>query len=163
MRHEVATDVKIPYLEAMEQADVDANKQLIREHYEIVFNRKETHRLAEFVSPNITLHHSSISVKPGLEGIAQHQRSLFSGIPDMHYEVHDMLAEGDRVSARLTISGTHLGEYWGFPPTGKRVSMTTIQIVRIEGGKIMELWSEADVVGMRAQLGAAGQSSEPAE
>lgn len=66
--------------------------------------------------------------------------------------VEDQIAEGDKVVTRWTFLATHQGEFMGIAPTGKRVKMKGINIHRIEGGKIAELWREVDVFGLLEQL-----------
>jgi predicted ester cyclase len=140
-------------------ATVERNEDVARRFVETIFNQKRTEALEEFMRPDVILHHSGRTLTPGLDGIKQHQRTLFLGLPDLHYEIEDVVAAGDRVVVRLTISGTHRGEYWGFAATGKRVTMTAIHVLRLMDGKIAETWSESDAVGMREQL--AGDTSFP--
>jgi len=66
------------------------------------------------------------------------------GFPDLAIAVEDVMAEGDRVTARVTMRGTHSGEFQGIAPTGKRVEVKAIDMFRIEGGKIVEHWGHAD-------------------
>jgi predicted ester cyclase len=65
-----------------------------------------------------------------------------------------VIAEGDKVAARLRFRGTHRGEVQGIAPTGRRVDCTGIVISRMEGGKIAEDWANFDDLGMMQQLGA---------
>jgi len=76
-----------------------------------------------------------------------------TAFPDFQVTVEDVVAEGDKVARRVTLSGTHKGEYMGIPPTGKQMTMGVITIERIEGGKIAEQWGEADMLGLMQQLG----------
>jgi predicted ester cyclase len=68
--------------------------------------------------------------------------------------IEDMLAEGDRVATRKTFRGTHRGELLGIPPTGKPVAIGLIDMVRLEHGRVVESWSEADNLQLLQQLGA---------
>jgi hypothetical protein len=79
--------------------------------------------------------------------------SLHAAFPDLHIDVEDMIAEGDKVVARVTASGTHQGEFMGIAPTGNRVEFSAIDIARIAEGKIVEHWSNSDQLGMMQQLG----------
>jgi predicted ester cyclase len=75
-----------------------------------------------------------------------------------------MIGEGDKVTTRKTFHGTHEGEFMGIPPTGRRVSMSLIDIVRISEGRVVEHWSVGDNLGMMQQLGVIpqpGKRSEP--
>jgi predicted ester cyclase len=141
---------------------VEPNKDVAGRFVESIFNQKRIESLEDFMLPEVTLHHSNRALTPGLEGIRQQHRRLFLGLPDLHYEVEDLIAAGDRVVLRLAISGTHEGEYWGFAPTGQRVAMTAIHILRFVDGKISEVWSESDAVGMREQLERHSSSRDPA-
>ncbi len=64
--------------------------------------------------------------------------------PDLSITVEDVMAEGDRVAARVTMRGTHMGEFQGIAPTGKRVEVKAIDMFRISKGKIVEHWGHAD-------------------
>jgi steroid delta-isomerase-like uncharacterized protein len=66
------------------------------------------------------------------------------GFPDLSITVEDLMAEGDRVAARVTMRGTHRGEFQGIAPTGKRVEVRAIDMFRISNGKIVEHWGHAD-------------------
>jgi predicted ester cyclase len=87
---------------------------------------------------------------------------FLTAFPDLHFTVEDMIAEGDKVVARITMSGTQQGAFMGIPPTGKHVAFTAIDINRIAGGKSVEHWWEMDALGLMQQLGvvpAPGQTS----
>ena len=79
--------------------------------------------------------------------------ATFDAFPDLKRPVEDLVAEGDKVVARWTSVGTHEGAFQGIPPTGKTVTTSGITVFRLEGGKIVEEWSESDMVGMLTQLG----------
>ena len=66
------------------------------------------------------------------------------GFPDLIVSVEDVIAEGDRVTARVTMRGTHQGEFQGIAPTGKRVEVRALDMFCIEDGKIVEHWGHAD-------------------
>jgi predicted ester cyclase len=66
------------------------------------------------------------------------------GFPDLTISIEDVMAEGDRVTARVTMRGTHQGEFQGIAPTGKRVEVRAIDMFRIREGKIVEHWGHAD-------------------
>lgn len=74
--------------------------------------------------------------------------------------VEDLLAEGDKVVDRWTARGTHPGELIGIPPTGKEVTITGMDILRISNGKIAEIWHQEDMLGMMQQLGVIPQMAQ---
>lgn len=89
----------------------------------------------------------------GPQEIKESLSRLSRGMPDGQITVEDQIAERDKVVTRWTIHGTHLGEIWGVPPTGKQLHYTGISINRLAGGKIVEDWFEADIFGLMRQLG----------
>ncbi len=130
------------------------NKRLVRRLYEET-DRGNLAALDEFFAADLIDHDPPPipGLKPGLDGIKQAFRVFTAAHPDGAHVIHDLIAEGDRVVARVTGTGTHTGELMGIPPTGKRLEMTGIVIYRIEGGKIVERWAQHDVFGLMQQLG----------
>ena len=79
---------------------------------------------------------------------------LHLAFPDLHIAVEDLIAEGDKVVARHTVTGTHQGEYMGLPPTSKSITYNEIFIARFADGRIAETWGVVDVLSQLRQLGA---------
>jgi predicted ester cyclase len=82
------------------------------------------------------------------------QAMLLRGLPDLRITIKDLIAEGDKVVSRNTVTGTHQGEYMGLPPTGKTVTYNEIFIVRLADGRVAETWGVVDVLSQMRQLGA---------
>jgi steroid delta-isomerase-like uncharacterized protein len=78
---------------------------------------------------------------------------LLRAFPDLHVANDDLIAEDDKVVIRNTVTGTHLGEYRGVPPTGKSVSYNEMFIFRFADGWIAEMWGVVDVYAQLRQLG----------
>jgi predicted ester cyclase len=72
----------------------------------------------------------------------------------MHVTIDDLVAEGDKVAARYKWTGTHQGIFNGIPPTGKRVTITGLDLWRLRDGKCVEHWNQEDNLGLLQQLGA---------
>jgi len=89
----------------------------------------------------------------GIKNVKQSTSEEFSAFPDLHLTIDDMVAEGDKVAARITMTGTHKGEYMGAPPTNKKITIRAITIERFAGGKIVEEWGMYDTLGLMQQLG----------
>jgi steroid delta-isomerase-like uncharacterized protein len=82
-------------------------------------------------------------------------RKMFrTAFPDGHWHEEDLFAEGDRVVGRYILRGTHQGEFFGIPATGKSISVSNVHIFRLSDGKIIEHWGHGDDMGMMRQLGA---------
>ena len=78
---------------------------------------------------------------------------LYRAFPDIHITIEDLIEEGDKVVEKDTVTGTHLGELNGLPPTGRSVAYTEIFIMRFVNGRIAEIWGVADVFSQMRQLG----------
>jgi steroid delta-isomerase-like uncharacterized protein len=78
---------------------------------------------------------------------------LHRAFPDLHVTVEDVIAEGDKVVGRNSVTGTHRGEYMGIPPTGRSVTYNEIFIARFVNGRIAETWGVVDVLSQMRQLG----------
>jgi steroid delta-isomerase-like uncharacterized protein len=89
----------------------------------------------------------------GAEALKHVWAVLLEAFPDLHLTVEDMIAEGDKVVVRNTVTGTHRGEYMGLPPTGKSVTYNEIFIFRFVDGRIVETWGVVDVLSQMKQLG----------
>jgi len=90
---------------------------------------------------------------PDLKDFKQMESEMYDAFPDMHVTLDDMVAEGDKVAARTTWTGTHKGEFMGVPPTNKKVTFSLIVIDRFAGGKIVEDHGQYDALGLMRQLG----------
>jgi len=90
---------------------------------------------------------------PGRAGLADVLAGMFTGFPDLHWSVRDTLAEGDRVMAYSTWTGTHNGEFMGIPATGATVSVDAWTIDRYKNGQMTESRLIMDVAGLLVQLG----------
>ena len=84
-----------------------------------------------------------------------------NAVPDLTYTVDDKIVEGNMVVSRYTVSGTHQGEFFGVPGSGKRIEMTGINIDRFdESGKLVEEWVEYDLLGAMRKIGAIPESQQ---
>jgi steroid delta-isomerase-like uncharacterized protein len=130
------------------------NKAVIRRLYDEVWNERKVEVIKEIISPSHALHGPTFSGSSiGPEAYKRQVLLFLTGYPDMHWTIEDTIAENDKVVACWTISGTHRGEYMGIPATNKEVSVEGITIHHIAGGKIMDSYSNWDVLGMMQQLG----------
>jgi steroid delta-isomerase-like uncharacterized protein len=107
------------------------------------------------VSDDIVIHTQVPGIAPGREEFHAFMTGFFAAFPEQSVEVHEVLAEGDRVAARHTHHVTHGGEFAGLPPTGRQASVDGLELFRIEHGRIAEMWHHDDLLGLMQQLGAA--------
>ena len=131
----------------------EVNKASMRRFYEEAFNKKNRAAIDEFIDPTQVDHAAPPGTPGGLEG-AKHTVAMYlTAFPDLYFTVEDLIAEGDKVVARLTTRGTQQGVFMGIPPTGKHVTVTAIDINRLAGGKSVEHWLNMDTLGLLQQLG----------
>lgn len=108
--------------------------------------------LDELLAPGIDVPTVAPDFEPTSAGLRQMNEAFRAGFPDLRATIDEVFAFGDWVAARLTWSGTNTGVLFGQPATGRHVAATEIEIVRIEGGRIVELRQVADVGSLMAQL-----------
>jgi steroid delta-isomerase-like uncharacterized protein len=108
----------------------------------------------EIVDPDVLIRTPLPLDTTGAQALKQVWAILLRAYPDLHVSVDDVIAEGDKVVTRNTVTGTHRGEYMGVPPTGKPVTYKEIFIFRFANGRIAETWGVVDVLAQLKQLGA---------
>ena len=134
-------------------ADIEANKQLVLRHMELW----DTGNLAiadEIFATDYINHDPALPDVTDLEGLKGFVVVSRMAFPDFHHTSEDLVAEGDKVARRVTVTATHQGEFMGIPATGRQVTWTGIIISRITDGKIVEEWWNYDALALMQQLGA---------
>jgi predicted ester cyclase len=118
-------------------------------------NNASLDELPQVVAGEVVDHNAVIFMQPeGPGGVEEGIRMLLQAFPDLHLTTQELLAEGDKVVARFTMSGTNAGDYRGLPaPTQQYFESEAIAILRIADGRVAELWGTADRLGMLSQLG----------
>src|ERR1044071_5153845 len=131
---------------------IEENKKIVRRYQEI-YNSNDLEALSEVLSEDLLTPKIMPGIPTGIEGAKMAHRIMLAGFPDYQTRIDDLIAEGDKVVARITMVGTHTGSFMGIPATGKHVSFTGISIARLANGKIVEHWGEEDGVSLLQQLG----------
>ncbi len=131
----------------------EQNKAVTQRFYDEVFNVGNVELVDELFSSDFADHEEFPGISPDRSGVKQWVTAMRTAFPDARMDVKDMIAEGDKVVARTTMSGTQQGEFVGMPATGKSMSVTTVDIVRLVDGKLVEHWGATDTAGMMEQLG----------
>jgi len=122
-----------------------------------VFNKGNMNAIDELLSPNIVEHNPFPGQGPGVQGFKKGMTELRQAFPDLHVTVDDMLADGDKVVIRSTMTGTNKGKFMNMPATGKQIKVDGIDIVRIKDGKAVDHWGVTDIMTMMQQLGVVPQ------
>jgi steroid delta-isomerase-like uncharacterized protein len=107
----------------------------------------------EIVAPDAVIRTPLPIDATGAELLKQVWAMLLRVYPDIHLTVEDVIAEGDKVVARNTVTGTHRGEFMGVGPTGKSVTYSEIFIFRFADGRVVETWGVVDVYAQMKQIG----------
>jgi len=133
---------------------VDANRALAYRFYAELWNKGNFAAANELLHPDHFDHNPPLPGLPqGREGVIQMISAFRDAFPDLEMSVDEIVAEGDRVAERLTLRGTHNGTFQRIPPTGRRISVTSVNVCRIEDGLVRERWGNADDVALMEQLG----------
>lgn len=134
----------------------EGNKSIVRRYYEEVYNQKNDALIHDLFAPDFGDSHEP--EQHGLHGprlakhIVDYERSVF---PDIHFAVTHMVAEGDDVVVHLRVSGTHQGEFRGIPASGKYMTFTAVECLRVKDSKITQIvWELYDRHSMLQQMGA---------
>ena len=106
------------------------------------------------VTDDMTVHTQVPGIPPGREGFRAFLSAFFSAFPEQSVDVHETIAEGDRVLVRHTHHAVHGGEFAGLPPTGIKATVDGLELFRLQDGKIAEMWHHDDLLGLMQQLGA---------
>ena len=129
------------------------NKQLVRDYFTAFLAADETW-WRERIAPTFKRHDPGLPFEVvGPAGVKRLADALLPGIPDMELPIEDMVAEGEKVLARLRVRGTHKGELMGLPPTGRKIDIAVLDLFQIRDGKLIEHWALLDNLGMLRQLG----------
>ena len=128
------------------------NKALIRRLLDELRDGWHPTTIEKYYAPSYRRHNTA--TLPPLTRDEQRQRAtrLRVAFPDARATLEDIFAEGDRVAYRLTIRGTHTGEFLGVPPSGRQVAVSFIAIVRIVDGKLVEEWGGLDQPDLIRQM-----------
>lgn len=132
------------------------NKEIVRRFYEEVFNQRNVDAIDELVHPEFTNHDPTPVASRDPESMKQFIHTITQAFPDHHHAIEDLIAEGDKVVMRCTLTGTHQGVFPGFldmPPTGKSICQRQIHILRVRDGKVAEHRVVRDDLAMMQQLG----------
>jgi steroid delta-isomerase-like uncharacterized protein len=128
---------------------------LIRRLHHELLTERDLDVVDRFFAADFVSHNNPPGFPPGVAGVKQFFAMFRDAFPDAAVAIDDIVAEGDRVAVATTLTGTHRGELMGLAPTGRQVSVTGIDIVRLGGGKIVEHRGLTDIVGLMRQLSAA--------
>ena len=136
---------------------LEENKEIVRRFFHGAWDRGDFALIDQLV-PLGAIDHSTVGGKEagtGSESFKQIVTMFRSGMPDIQVTIEHEIAEGDIVVHHWTLRGTHTAPIMGTPPTGKRLALTGMSVVRLSDNKIIERWAAIDELGFMRQLGIA--------
>ena len=131
----------------------EENKGLVRRFYAEV-TAGGTSAIDKYCASELVMHQAGEADIQGVDAFKELVGMYLSGIHDVGTEIHDQAAEGDKVWTRFTHTGTHKGELFGIPASGNDMSISAMSVIRLAGGKIVEMWDLTDNMTMMQQIGA---------
>jgi predicted ester cyclase len=131
----------------------EANKTANRRFYEEVINQQKWAAFDEVIGTHYVSHGFPMQPSPDREGLKRFIRAFHKAFPDGHLTIDQMIMEENTIATRLTFRGTQTGEFEGIAPTGKKVTVPTLDMARYEGGKLVEQWGGPDHQSLLQQLG----------
>ena len=132
----------------------DDNKAKFQQFYDQVVNKGDLAKINDFIAEDFVEHEPFPGLGTDRDSVKKFFMSMREAFPDLKFDVHFMLAEGDLVAAYITMSGTQKKEFAGIPSMGKKFSVSTVDIIRVSDGKAVEHWGATDTMQMMEQLGA---------
>jgi steroid delta-isomerase-like uncharacterized protein len=131
----------------------DANIAVIRRFYEELWNRGDLAVAQELLQPEIRFRGSFGTTIEGLPAVMRYVEQTRAAFPDWHNRIDELIAADEKVVARMTWTGTHRGEFFGIPPTGRKVAYVGAAIFEVRHGKIQEGWVVGDTQELWRALG----------
>lgn len=133
---------------------VNQNREVITRYFEEVWNNGNLEILDQIISSDYINHNPGFeNPVPGAEGLKPIVSAIRKGFPDLKYIVKRMVVDKDYVAVHVIMTGTHAGNFFGIPATGKTIKVSQMQIERIVDGKIAEHWRVTDDLSLMSQLG----------
>lgn len=136
----------------------EANKALIRTFFEEVWNRGDEAAIARFIAADAEGNDPDFGM--GREGFTRQWRVWQAAFSGLHFEIEEMVAEGDTVVSRWTLTGTHTGPIFGIAPTGRDIRVSGMSLDHLRDGVLVAGFDGWDNLGLRQQLGAIPADAE---
>lgn len=127
---------------------------LVRRFYDEVVNGGNLDLIDELVAEDFVDHEEFPGMATDREGVKAFMGMMQEAFDGFRIDAEQLVAEGDIVAARITMRGTHSGEFMGVPATGKQIEVPGFDMVRFADGKVAEHWGVTDAMTMMQQLGA---------
>jgi predicted ester cyclase len=131
---------------------VNAAEDVVRRLHGELLASRDLDRLDQFFAEGFTSHNMPPGLPQGIDGVRAFFQVFLDGLSEIEVTVDELVADGDRVAVATTTSGVHSGDLLGVAPSDRRISVTGIDMVRVDGGRIVEHRGLTDTVGLLRQL-----------
>ncbi len=138
----------------MDEPDLQDRKALVRRFYEELWNRWDYGVIGDLLTDDISFHGSLGMDATGHDGFVGYAETVRRAFPDFHNRIEDMIAEGNRLAACLTYTGTHRGEIFDLDATGRKIRYAGVGIFVFRGELISHVWVLGDRLALLRQLSA---------
>lgn len=134
-------------------SSADENRQAAADFFRLIWNEKDESAIDRFIALDAAGNDPKFGV--GRESFRQQWKQWHAAFPDLHFDVREILVEGDRVVTRWHLTGTHTGaDFQGITASGKSVAVDGVSIDTIRDGIVLDGFDAWDALGFRQQLGA---------
>jgi predicted ester cyclase len=135
----------------------------MRRWFEEVWNQRRLELADELLAPGAVLHDATVSGETvaGADAFRSHARALLAAIPDLHFEIEQVVADGDVAAGRMVVSGHLSGPGFGVEPTGQAFSISGMAMGRYREGRLVEGWNNFDLLGLFRQIDALKPPTPP--
>jgi steroid delta-isomerase-like uncharacterized protein len=131
----------------------EENKAIVRHYLDEVWNKGNVSIIDEVMAPTYARYMNASGAYLDRERQKQRMSGMRQAFSELALTLEDITAEGDKVTIRVTLQGTHTGNFMGVPATGKQVAIEAIDILRLVDSKVVEHWGVMDTFGLMQQLG----------
>jgi len=133
---------------------VSGENNEIVERFEVAFGANDVAVIDELCDPDLVDHNPVPDQKAGLAGFKDTIAMYKSIFPDSEITLQHVVGEADLVATHWTVTGTHQAEFFGVPATGRKMSVEGMNVYRLAGGRITDVWTQFDGLDLMGQLGA---------
>lgn len=130
---------------------LERNKEAVRRFFQEIWNDGDESAIDRYIAEDAAGNDPKFGI--GRESFRRQWRKWRTGFPDVHFEIEELVAEGDTVVSRWTLTGTHLGEFLGMAPTGRTVRVSGMSLDHVQDGVVVSGFDGWDALGFRQQLG----------
>jgi steroid delta-isomerase-like uncharacterized protein len=143
-------------------AQTEERRRRIHALVEDVLNGQNWDTASKYFAPEVVVHHPT-SPEPitGVDAFESLVQTAYTGFPDWHFGLETIVVEGEYAAGRATTTGTHTGDFVGFPPTGERFEVTELVLFRFDGELVREAWIMPDLTRQMQQLGLIPEGPPP--